>query len=132
MFLSFKEKVVTEASLSWLKHLSLQLHYLTGISFKVSLRITVQMNPLSSEHCCSIQRRYTGLCYWPQIIKPGERHSNSESSRCKDRVCFWASLLTGCLSDNKIVYDNWFQCVTSEKSGFHSQRCGVLVLRETF
>lgn len=52
--LSFKEKVVTKASLSCLKHLSLQLHHLTGISFKVSLKITVQMNPLGSEHFCNI------------------------------------------------------------------------------
>lgn len=69
----------------------------------------------------------------PQIIKSGEVHSNSESNRCKDHVCFWASLLTGFQSDKKIVFDNWFQCLTSEKTDFHFQRrWGVLVLRETF
>lgn len=67
----------------------------------------------------------------PEIIKSGEVHSNSESNRCKDR-CFWASLLTGCWSDNEIVFHNCFQCLTSEKSDFNFQRWGVLVLRETF
>lgn len=84
---------MTKAGLSCLKHLSLRLHRLTGISFKVSLKVAAQMNPLSSEHSCDgAKQNYIIL---PQIIKTVDVHSNYESNRCKYYVHFWASVMTG-------------------------------------
>lgn len=65
--LSFKEKVVTKVSLSCLKHLSLQLHHLTGTSFRVSLEISVQVNPFHSERflwqCIKVLNKIMLFCH---------------------------------------------------------------------
>lgn len=68
---------MTKASLSSLKHLSLQLHCLTGASFKVSLKITVQMGPpvLSTTAVYKGVRENDVL---PQIIQTVGVRSNHE------------------------------------------------------
>lgn len=112
---------MTEASLSWLKHLSLQLRYLTGISFKVSLRITANESPcFRALYKVAIYKGVKqAFCYCA---------TNNKIRRGAQQFWKWQvqrpCLLLGITSDGMLkaitkLFDNWFQCLTSEKSDFH-------------